>query len=440
MINAAAENPWVERFTPYLSKDEIRKKVERLPRPLMDFDKLQPAQSSKEFNKRLEEVFFPSTQCIAILSEWLGLAIDHSQNHYQGRREFMVTVYGQDVPFPDFSYPICLTGLAGVGKSQVLKAIKRLMPSSGTFTGLDNTLFRLESNRILTIQAKASAIDVFYLLTGQRIASNKLAEVARKHAYRDGLSFLGVDEFQFLTQSDKANTRLVQLLMLFGYIGLPVVYISNFSMLYKLLERNQEDRQRLLGTIRGLFPEAPDSKDWATLLDWHKKIAPDVFEFDAWSDAAAIHQLTGGITRAENKLLSIAFHRAMENGRGVGVQELESAYKSRDFAVYRTDIELLAKIPYSSSLQKKHKDLWCPLEIQHTSPIETFSVQRQDCVNAAALQASLNSTEKKALKEQTPKSLRKSKPQPSKNEPADSSKSYAQQLKENTAWFEKISK
>ena len=292
---------------------------------------------------------------------------------------------------------MCLTGLAGSGKSQLLKALGRLMPERASFTGIDGTKFKLESHRVLTVKVKGAVSVILESLTGQSGGIHELTNVARKQAYRDGWAFLGIDEFQFLTQSDKANTKLTQVLMSVCYLGIPVVYAANFSMLHKLIRRNQEDRQRLLGNVWGLFPESPNSRDWVSMLEWHKSIAPDVFTFDAVADADAIHQLTGGLNRAENKLLGVAFRRALESGRTVGLPELEAAYKSRDYAAYRADIELLSKLPFSTVLQKANKDLWCPFDIApRFDSEEVFSVKRQERVGEAALKASLNAAERNA--------------------------------------------
>ena len=369
----------------------------------------------------------------------MELALDHCRNHYHGLREFVATVYGEDVPFPVFSFPICLTGLAGTGKSHLLKALSRLMPPDTTVRTEDGTNFQLKSHRVLTVQAKGSATDILVALTGQKSGTSTLTGIARKQAYRDGWALLAVDEMQFLTQSDKANTRLVQLLMLVGYVGIPAVYISNFSMLHKLLRRNQEDRQRLLSNLWGLFPEQPQNKDWVEMLKWHKSVAPDVFVFDAEADAEAIHQLTGGINRAENRLLEIAFHRAMENRQPVGLRELEAAYRSRGYAGYKADIELLAKLPFSPSLQKAHKDLWCPFGLQPRSTAEeTFSERRQVNVGDAAIKASLTADERAALKELSAPSPSgtKHKRKTPKVVSIDKTKSLAEQLKEDSTWFE----
>lgn len=433
----SSENPWAERFTLLLNRDEIRRRVEVAPRLFTEPELLSPVLATREFKRRLEELFFPSAQCVEILYEWIGLALDHCQSHYYGLREFLETVYREDVPFSAFSFPMCLTGLAGIGKSQLLKALRRLMPPDSSITAEDKTKFRLEGCRILTVQANGTATDMLVALTGQKSEVRTLMRIARKLAYRDGWALLGVDEFQFLTQSDKANARLVQLLMLVGYVGIPVVFISNFSMLHKLLRRNQEDKQRLLTNVWGLFPEPPDSSDWVGMLQRHKCIAPSVFEFNAEADAGAIHQLTGGINRAENRLLEVAFRRAIDSGRAVGLRELEVAYKSREYAGYRADIETLAKLPYSVELQKRHKDLWCPLDIApRTDSSETFSARRQESVAGAAIEASLSAGERGALIEITTRSLPTQKRNASKIVSIDKKKSLAEQLKEDARWFD----
>jgi hypothetical protein len=119
----------------------------------------------------------------------------------------------------------------------------------------------------------------------------------------------------------------------------------------------------------------------------------------------------------------------------VGLRELEVAYKSRDYTVYRTDIELLAKLPYSVALQKAHKDLWCPFDIKPVSgPAEQFAELRRENVGKAAIEASLNAAERSAYKELTVKTSARQ--EASKVIPLSQQKSLAERLKDDAAWFE----
>lgn len=386
---------------------------------------------------RLNEMFFPSAQCVAILFEWMTHAIEHCREHYRDRIDFSAKLFGDDAPFPPFMFPICLTGLAGTGKSQLLNAFARLMPAISTVTTNDKTVFKLESHRILVVRAKDSRTDILAELSGQKGGVRLQLSIARKRAYRLGWAFLGADEFQFMTQSDEANTRLTQVLMMLGYLGLPFVYIANFSMLHKLLRRNQEDRQRLLGNVIGFFPEGPDSQDWVTLLEWQKSICPDIFEYDPKRDAKAIHELTSGINRAEKTLLEIAFRRGLETGSAVDLPALERAYKSREYAVYRRDVELLSKLSYSPVLKKSHKDLWCPFDIEQCFTIEEgFLKKRQERIDEVALEASMNASEKAALKAMTSQTSKERTQRKATIVPIANKKSILEQLKEDAAWYE----
>lgn len=434
------ENPWVERFIPLLNRDEIRRKVEVQPRPLNEHEHLSPVEATKELERRFNEAFFPSKQCIDILYEWIGFALEHCRHSYHGQKEFLTALYDKEVPLPDFSFPMCLTGLAGSGKSELLKALSRLMPERSSFTGVDNTTFWLESHRVETVKVKGSATVILESLTGHRGGMLELTQVARKQSYRDGLAILGLDELQFLTQSDQANTKLAQALMSVCYIGIPLVYAANFSMIHKLIRRNQEDRQRLLGNVWVLSPESATSRDWVSMLERHKSIAPDVFEFDAVADAQAIHQLTGGINRAENKLLSVAFRHALVSGRAVGLPELESAYSSGGYSDYKKDTELLSRLPFSTVLQKAHKDLWCSFDItpRHAAD-ETLSSRRQELVGDAAIKASMNAAERDAIKALTTHPKPRQKQNTPKVVSFDKEKSQAERLKEDARWFDENS-
>jgi hypothetical protein len=271
----------------------------------------------------------------------------------------------------------------------------------------------------------------------QRPGSLKdLVEIARKLAYRNGWSFLCPDEFQFVTQSDKANSQIVQMLMSMCYIGIPMAFIANFSLLHKLNARNQEDKHRLLGKVRMLVPESHGSEDWHTLLKWQRDIAPEIFTFDPDSDAMAIHHLTAGVKRALANLMKIAFVRACSTGKQVRLAELEAAYKADDYSVYRRDIGILQKINIEH--RKTHKDFWCPLDIGTSLGIEQeWRDQRQQRVDDAALKAALTADERSALASvQKSSSVAAPKPRKATVVPIDNAKSLAEQLKDSTTWFQ----
>lgn len=430
------ENPWSDRFAPLLSREEIRRRVELRPLPLSGINGASPTVAGIAIENALRQVFYPSEQCLDILLEWMTAASAHSEEVYSGHRAFLEGVYQEEPPLPEFCFPFCLSGLGGTGKSALHKALGRLMPERTTVTAADGTVFPLESHRAITVRTCSTPKDILVRLAQREGGVGTLSKMVRKLAYRDGWAFLCLDEFQFATQSDKANTRIVQMLMAMCYIGIPAAFIANFSMLHKLFARNQEDIHRLLGKPRLLHPESCDSKDWRTLLCWYREIAPEVFVFDPQGDAKAIHDLTYGVKRALVTLLKIAFVNACTNGRKVTIATLERAYKTAEYAIFRDDIEALHRL--CPGIRNKRKDLWCPIsEVLNIAEQQMWVEERQRRTDLRALQASMTAGERQALtmvlKE---RETLTAKPHKGKAGSAKSQKSAAEQLHDNFTWFQ----
>jgi hypothetical protein len=231
---SSTDNPWAARFIPLLNRDEIRRRAELRYRPITVAEGLSAVDASVAIDNALLGTFYPSEQCVDILVEWVGLANSHSSEYYKNRREFLEGVYKPKVPLSEFYFPLCLTGLAGTGKSALRKAFERIMPPPSTVTTEDETVFPLESYRTITAHVSSTPKDMLEKLSQRPGSLKDLVEIARKLAYRNGWSFLCPDEFQFVTQSDKANSQIVQMLMSMCYIGIPMAFIANFSLLHKL--------------------------------------------------------------------------------------------------------------------------------------------------------------------------------------------------------------
>lgn len=433
---AADENPWRDRFAPLLRRDEIRKRAELHPIPLSGFEGMSPLEAGIAIKNALEKMFYPSEQCLDILLEWVTAASAHCAEVYRGHRAFLEGVYLPQPPLPEFRFPLCLTGLAGTGKSALHKALGRIMPPLGTVTAEDGSVFPLESHRAITVRASSTPRDILVMLARREGAVRTLSNMVRKQAYRDGWAFLCLDEFQFATQSELANTRIVQMLMAMCYVGIPAAFIANFSMLHKLNSRNQEDIHRLLGNVRILQPESCNSADWRTLLRWQRDVAPQVFAFDPDGDAEALHHLSGGVKRAVATLLKIAFVNACSTGRTVNVSALEKAYKTADYAPFRTDIESLQKL--YGTYRDSRKDLWCPIDgVLNAEEEQDWKRQRQQRSDENALEASMTVQERRALAELSKeKEVSKVKPQKTKVALIAKEKTVAEQLQDNLTWFQ----
>jgi hypothetical protein len=376
---------------PLLDKAEIRRRALRPATPLTNLKELPAATACSLLANELKQVFYPTTQAVDILHQFIEMALAHSLQHYPDEHTFLDWIYKRESPLPDFMPPLCLTGLAGIGKSGVAKALGRILPADGVVTcSADEVKHPLKSLWGIAIRAQSKLSDLLAPLGGAEGSLRDQTNSARRRAYRMGISLVVPDEFQFMTASSTANTRIVQALMSLAYLGLPFVYIANFSLLHRLLKRPQEDRDRMLSNIVVMLPDAPESEDWVNTLKLQLAVAPGVFRIDPDTDGEQIYRYCAGIKRYEARLLVVAYMLARE-GRPhdkmtiVTMGDVKAAYESGKYAAQRADAELITKqFILNRQADKKRRDLWCPVE-QPRTPSETLAtqLQRQRSINLA---------------------------------------------------------
>lgn len=398
-------NPWAERFVPLLDAEEVFRRAEVKPPTLLTLNAKPLEAACKELEDALSEVFYPTTQCVDLLKEWAGQAHAHCLTHYPSRRDFLSGVYATEraSPLPDFSFPACLVGWAGTGKSQLLQAFLRILPPPDSLYIDDHhSHFPLEAAWVRQLQNCKSAQQVPAVLAGMKSSRRSNLDVARRRAFRDGVAFLGVDEFQFATQSSTANTLVTQMLFAASYLGVPFVYATNFSLLHKLLKRPQEDRQRLLSKPKALWPDMPESTDRIKTLESYCDICSEVLAFDPVNDSHAIYLYSAGIKRLEKILIVEGYRIArLRSGRNakVGVREIEEAYHSAAFTSNRRDVEDIASQTIQNKKVPGRDDLWCPLDLPmpaQSPRSNPFSEKREERVAEAAIDDSLTKSEREA--------------------------------------------
>ncbi len=411
-MSETSHNPWANRFTPLLDRNEIIRRATLTPAPLGNLSHLSRADASKKLRDQLEAVYFPTTQCVDILYDWVVLAQQHCLDYYPDISTFMGHIHAEKSPLPEFRPPICLTGHAGSGKSALVKAYKRILgPPLGITLDPAYQPFPLVPIWSVTVHAATRPQELLGMLCGASGTMKYLVESCRRIAYRDGASFQIADEFQFATGSSEANALITQMLLSAGYIGLPNAYAANFSLLHRLMKRPAEDRHRLLANPTILRPEAPESRDWCSTLQAQKEAAPEIFEFNPVADGPSINRLSGGDMRAEVTLLVEAYSIARKANGVVTLREIELAVGSTTYAAYRLDLEAIAKLDLGDSkVRKQRRDLWCPLDLA-TGTSGRFAnrthEERQARANDQAIRDSMTSEEQKALAELEQKSAKK---------------------------------
>ncbi|MBN8779571.1 MULTISPECIES: hypothetical protein [unclassified Thiobacillus] len=115
------------------------------------------------------------------------------------------------------------------------------------------------------------------------------------------------ERFTPLLDAEEIFRRATQILLSMSYLGLPMVNIANFSLVHKLMQRPQEDRQRLLAKPCVLVPDSPESQDWIQTLATYRAVASDVLVYDPVNDAKYIFLLSAGIKRLVVRLLVLGY-------------------------------------------------------------------------------------------------------------------------------------
>lgn len=434
-----SDNPWAARYEPLLDKNTLRQRALVTVPALAGLRDMPTELACSLLGNALEMVFYPTTQCVNILHRFVGIAHAHCVTKYPDDKAFLAGVYAKESPLIESFPAILLTGLAGIGKTQLMRAFRRIQAEeSQVKVDEGHSPFPLKGPWRVTVHARSNPMDILRSLAQADASSTALVDKCKKLVFRDGIPFLIADEFQFVTGSSNANTRVAQMLLLLTYVGIPCCYNANFSLVGRLLKRPEEDRQRLLSDWEILLPDPPSSDDWQQTLKIQKEVAPEILTFDPFKDAAAIHTYTAGRKRATAKLFVLALRN--EHSRGtIDLAAIKRAYHSPGYASYREESEILAIQAIQNKPDKHRKDLWCPLPLPHNAAVAFFKSandKREELVADAEIRASLNGAERKALDEIQRDIMKPSKPlgeivplRKKKTAPT------ADDLKRNNNWF-----
>lgn len=391
---------WCERFRSLDDVENLRDKVIVRGPVLNDLHNLPLEEASRQLSQAFRTVFYPTNQCLSILSRLIAISTSHCAIIYPDTKSFIRGIYAETPPLPEFSSPLYLTGLAGIGKTEILRTFQRLLSQNDEVTvDASHPPFRIQPPWLVTVQSRSSARDVLTALAGQDGKLYELVRRCRKLAYRDGIPFLVADELQFVTGSDTANTRVSQMLMSLGYIGVPFLFAANFSMLQRLMKRPGEEQQRLLAQPIVLTPDAPNSEDWRKTIEALIQVAPANFILDLEKLAPDLHRYTFGRKRALSQLLTLAFRIEFPNGGIVTSASLAKAYRTATYTVYREETECLLKQAITNRPSRDRPDLWCPILDEgdgQVVQIKKFAVLAQErAVADAEMRSSLNLAEAK---------------------------------------------
>lgn len=393
---------WVHHFDSLLDEKTLKDRAMMTVSPLDGLASLPIELACRRVDMALRTVFYPTAQCLSILKRLVGVAHAHCMDVYPDTKTFLAGVYSLRSPLLEFSPPICLTGLAGVGKTELLRAFRRVLDSEDEIVVDGQQTFPNKHAWHVTVLARSTPKDVLRSLSQSDGSPSKLVEKCRKLAYRDGVSSLMADEFQFATGSESANARVSQMLLSLGYIGIPFIFAANYSLIHRLQRRPGEEEQRLLSDPIVLLPDSGNSHDWHSTLRTQRDIAPKYFIFDPVKDAMALHAYTAGRKRAMARLLLLAFRFEHSRGGHVDCDAIRRAYHSGEYAGYREETELLVAQTIQNRPDPSRKDLWCPFPLKADASVAFLNASiaaKEAMIGEAEITAALTQQERQKVTE-----------------------------------------
>ncbi len=369
MTEKISQHDWLYWFKRLNTDDAIRLATYTPVIPIIGLQSLGVEEACRKLNRSWEEIFFPGTQHIQILRKFLDQAIYFSSSVYPTIKDYIRLRNQYSQPQLNTPHIQCLTGLAGVSKSSLMKAFVRMcqLDNHGSFIAEGHKL-TLQPVRRISIDAHASAQAVLTQLSNPMAVSSRgrlnltdsMAHVS-DWLSATATSTLVVDEMQFFTQSSTASTKTSQLLMTTGNLGPSLIFVANYSLVNKLMKRPQEEKDRLLASPIVLYPPQEEDVWWVAVIEEYLAVSPESFRLDALSHAQELHRLTAGLFRALRNLLVQAYREASLLGKSyVTIDEVRLAYRSTAYSIQRKDIEDLVSLSISNLMEKTRPDLTCP--------------------------------------------------------------------------------
>lgn len=384
-----------------LDTEKIRQQVTVRPDAIRDLGSMDLPVATEVLHCALKKIFLPNDFTLAFIKEMYVKAAMHSQYLFSSQAEYVSRFYSP----PDVEIaPICLTGLAGVGKSQTISALRKVLPSPSDFAcdHFQGNL-RLTSHWYASARGKASGRQLLADFIGAAGGNaTKLLQECRRRANRDGVSLLLLEEMQHINTGQGA-ARVTEILLTMAALGPPMVFVSNYSLLHKLQARHSEDKQRLLSEPRIMLPDDPNSATWNNYIAECFRVAGGCLKGSIEEFSQEIYRSTFGIKRLVVQLLKQAYVEARVAGRDcLAVADISKAYKGVAYAANKEDVEELNLQAIQSKGASRRLDLRCPFELPVALKSNVVAFAHNDRANRVietVLQSALTEGERAALKE-----------------------------------------
>ncbi len=339
------KNCYTARFD--LKSEDIHRLSACQPDPLLGLCKLNADEAVKHIHRAHEALFVPTQQTTALLESFLASARAHSKLWYCDQKVVGVHMMGNTRP--EVAYlPMCLTGLAGVGKTTLFDALFRILQTQvlGDAGGAVNP-FALQAAVRVKLRRHVSNTEFLKAFIDQigpgRLKCPSPADELAHKLFVYAVCLAITDELQFLTGSAGASVRAAQILLLLSSLQVPQIFAANYSMCRRLMGRPQEERDRIFSRVFLLRPELPETEDWIKTVEGYVNLLPEEFAGLKVEDlASTMYPLTFGLKRQLAHLIELAY-LAMRQDRSVRMTlaHIDKAYRSRSYSEARDDVHLL---------------------------------------------------------------------------------------------------
>lgn len=385
---------------------DIRRLVTVHPDPVSDLEELSPALAADHLLKVLKTIFLPNQFSLDFIKDCVDRARSFSVENFATDQQYQHRLYN---PPGVETFPICLTGLAGVGKSQTINALRKVMPGPALYTSAHyHEPHTVVSYWYASAEGKAGGRQLLadFLggdAVGARANISKLLMECRRRVNRDGVSLTMLEEMQHHT-TGQGVAQVTDILLNMAKLGVPMIYVANYSLGHKLLTRNSEDKQRLLSEPLVMLPDAPGSEAWAEYVLECIRVSGGCLSADPVALARELYRCTFGIKRLTAHLIKAAYLEARVARRNsVSIEDVNKAYLSVSYSSNRRDVEDLFLINLQKCRPGFRPDLRCPFPVPVQSNVLSFTKEdRAARVSEKVFVSALTAEERKNFEELHP--------------------------------------
>lgn len=345
------------------SDEAIARIIEVKPRAIQNLGLYEVGEACGLIETAMKESYTATTQTIRIIREVVGRSRAYVAKTYSSDEDFRAKCNKDDLVPKEPGFATALAGLGGTGKTQLFRALERLLTreeSELDVAGLPR--YPLEPIWIMTMIGGKNLSSLLEPFVGSAATGAAILKPAAKRAYTNGVGLAVLDESQFITSTLAGHAKAAEVVMKSTYIGPPLFYGANFTMINKLEKRPQQERDRLLSNVLVLNPERHGSDDYGRILASQLEVLSEYVASDkaitVKAHAEHIHNYVFGINRKGAILLNFAWRFAREEAaKCLTIAHVEKTYKSERFACHREEVELLkSQVSGNKSLRD---DLWC---------------------------------------------------------------------------------